>query len=121
MAANYSTRDKSYNKQYAAGFIAYMMVGSMFRKCICKNKMEASHLYMHYREMPQNQQFSVEDSILSLIHGLDEDYQNAMQDLKCEVVFQQQPNTYLITFTTGGFGEIRVSIDRKGRFELTAL
>lgn len=118
MAASYSSTEKKYSKQYAAGFAAYMMVGSLFQKCICRNEREARHLYLHYKEMPQNQQFSVEDSILSQIRDLDAEFVEELQQLKCEVSFRHEKDSYFLFFRTGGFGDIVVHIDQNGRFKL---
>lgn len=38
-----------------------MMGGSYFKTCECKNKHEEKRLFLHYAEMPQQKQLSVEE------------------------------------------------------------
>ena len=52
MANNYSNCEKKYDRQLAAAYAVYMMAGSAFKKCICRNPLEEGHLCLHYREMP---------------------------------------------------------------------
>ena len=50
MANNYSNCEKKYDRQLAAAFAVYMMAGSAFKKCICRNPLEEGHLCLHYWE-----------------------------------------------------------------------
>ena len=63
MANNYSNCEKKYDRQLAAAFAVYMMAGSAFKKCICRNPLEEGHLCLHYREMPERLQLEAENGV----------------------------------------------------------
>lgn len=118
MKAKNSNYGKSVNRQFASGYAAYMMVGSLFRSCRCGSHLEVQHLYLYYREMPQKQQFQAEDVILSLIRKMDPSFLQTIEGLRCEAIFGREQDDYVIRFYTGGFEEIIVSISAGGHFRL---
>ena len=116
----FSNCERGFNRQLAAAYITYMMVGSLFEKSTCKNKSEATHLSLHYKEMPQNKQEAQENTILELAtHQLGPDYLELLSGLQCEVTFKRQKNNYVILFETGLEGVIAV-IDERGTCHIQA-
>ncbi len=73
MANNYSNCEKKYDRQLAAAFAVYMMAGSAFKKCICRNPLEEGHLCLHYREMPERLQLEAENAVLAGVKALGEE------------------------------------------------
>lgn len=121
MKAKNSNYGKSFNRQFASGYAAYMMVGSLFRSCRCGSHLEAQHLSLYYREMPQKQQLQAEDAILSLIWKMDPSFLQTIEGLRCEAIFGREQDDYVIRFYTGGFEEIIVSISAEGHFRLISV
>ena len=119
MRNNYSNCEKKYDKQLALAFAAYMMAGSLFKKCVCANPLEERHLYLHYKEMPQPRQLDAEDSVLQAISDLAPAWLDTMGSLYCEARLIHSGDTYQIRFYTGGFGGLGVCIDRRGQMTMS--
>ena len=92
MANNYSNCEKKYDRQLAAAFAVYMMAGSAFKKCICRNPLEEGHLCLHYREMPERLQLEVENAVLAGVEALERD------------AWRQWENFSVKRFSAGGAG-----------------
>ena len=118
MANNYSNCEKKYDRQLAAAFAVYMMAGSAFKKCICRNPLEEGHLCLHYREMPERLQLEAENAVLAGVKALGERRLAAMGDLFCEAVFSRRGGKYTVCFLTGGFEDLKIDIDGKGKISL---
>lgn len=115
MRNNDSNCEKKFNKQMACGFAAYMMAGSLFRKCRCSNSLEARHLYLYYREMSPSWQIAAEDGILQALSKLDQKWLDMAQSLYCEARFHRNRDVYQLWFYTGGFGDLILRLDGSGR------
>ena len=118
MANNYSNCEKKYDRQLAAAYAVYMMAGSAFKKCICRNPLEEGHLCLHYREMPERLQLEAENAVLAGVEALGERRLAAMSELFCEAVFCRQGGKYRVCFLTGGFEDLKIDIDGKGKILL---
>lgn len=115
--ANITTSEKRYNKQFAESYIVYMMVGSLFKKSICKNPNEEKHLFLHYAEMPQNKQVTQEVAILRKTHQLTLATLENLKQLYCEVSFKPDATNYVIEFSTG-IEQLTATIDENGYVDL---
>ena len=96
----------------------YMMAGSAFKKCICRNPLEEGHLCLHYREMPERLQLEAENAVLAGVEALGERRLAAMSELFCEAVFCRRGGKYRVCFLTGGFEDLKIDIDGKGKILL---
>ena len=108
---SYGSAESSYSKQLATAYTVYMMFGSYFERCRMKNRVEETHLRMHYMSMKTNDQYKVEEKI-------DEQAEEMLRDLKvddlaCEVGAYYAKETYHVLFRTGIL-DFRVDIDQKG-------
>lgn len=112
----YSKSEKGYSKQLAAGYIIYMMGGSLFRKSICMNPCEESHLYLHYAAMPVRKMEETEGEVLKSLARLDGEFCRLLGELKCEVHFRREGGRYHVIFSTGGFESVEGIVDEDGRF-----
>ena len=110
MTKLYSGNQKSYNRQLATAYAAYMIVSSLYRKCIVKNPYEEKHLYLHYKELSDLQQIALESTVLKHLSGLSENVSDVFKDMYCEVNFSRDDSDYLIYFTTGGFESVKGQI-----------
>ena len=86
----FANQEKSYRTQLAVGYVVYMMGGSYFKSCDCKNRMEEKHLFLHYAEMPNQKQMDLETKIVRIMDKLDKEFLEQIQKLRCEVRFKQE-------------------------------
>ena len=112
------TTSKNYNNQFATAYIVYMMGGSYFKKCECKNKHEEKRLFLHYAEMPKQKQLNAEDGFLRKLEKLNPVLLAQMAELKSEVHFWRKDSDYNITFQTGGFGTLECKIKESGEVDV---
>ena len=112
------TNSKGYNKQFAAAYIVYMMGGSYFKKCECKNKHEEKRLFLHYAEMPKQKQLNAEDGFLRKLEKLNPVFLDQMEELKSEVHFWKEDSDYNIVFQTGGFGVLECKVKENGEVDI---
>lgn len=120
MVPKFTSSEKKYNKQLAKSYITYMMVGSLFKKAVCKNLTEAKHLYLHYAEMPKEKQINQEYAVLKQLDNFDFFFLNQIKQMQCEVYMKPSNDCYLILFFTG-FEKIVAKVDTKGHLELQAI
>ncbi len=121
MANLYADKTEKYNKQLAGAYIAYMMVGSMFNKCVCHQPGLINRARLHYCEMGKDQ-VNAEDAILGLLDSIDEAFADRLAKLRCEAVFKETVNsghtTLDVMFDTGGFETLEATVDEKGKIRL---
>lgn len=108
--------ENGYKMQFAKGYIVYMMASSYFKKAICKNKREETHLYLHYCEMPQQKQFKHEEEVIRKIENIDKRILQRFETLQCHVIFQKVGKVYTIRFLTAS-EELIAEIDEKGNVD----
>lgn len=120
MGPKFTNSEKKYNRQFAESYIAYMMVGSLFKKAVCKNPSEAKHLYLHYAEMPSEKQMNQEYAVLKQLDNFDFFFLNQIKQMQCEVYMKPCSDCYLITFSTG-FETIIARVDVKGHLQLQTI
>ena len=113
-----SNSKKSYSKQMAAGYIAYMMGGSYFHRCKCKNPGEESRLYLHYVEMPREQQYRQEERVLQFMEGLSPLFLKWLSGLNCEARCRRREDDYVVEFLTGGFDSIQCVVEKNGNIRI---
>lgn len=114
----FTNQGKSYQNQFAVSYIVYMMGGSCFHKCECKNKLEEKRLFLHYAEMPKQKQIDAENRILKMIERMEQDLLMKLGNMKCEVHFIKKDSEYQVVFLTGGFENIRFTIRENGDVEI---
>ena len=107
--------EKGYNKQAASAYIIYMMMGSAFKKCICSNKVEESHLRLHYMEMKQEKQLACEDRVLKQLHSLGETTLSEYSKYQAKVRFCREEEFYVVCFETGIFPVLKYYVDTAGK------
>lgn len=110
----FTNQEKGYRKQLAVGYVVYMMGGSYFKTCTCKNKIEEKHLFLHYSEMPKQKQMDLETKILRMMDKLDKEFLMKIENLRCEVHFKHNEEGYQIEFKTGGFESLLCNIQEDG-------
>lgn len=116
----FTNQTKGYEKQFAVSYIVYMMGGSCFHKCECKNKLEEKRLFLHYAEMPNQKQIDAENRILKQIERLDLNLLRKFENMKCEAHFIRGESEYFVVFLTGGFENIKFTIRENGDVEVQA-
>lgn len=60
---NYGYAERHYDKRLATAYTIYMIVGSYYKRCSFSNKMEETHLKMHYVTMKERDQIRLEKRI----------------------------------------------------------
>jgi hypothetical protein len=115
---SFSSIEKGYNRQFAAAYAAYMIVGSYFYKCEAANSYEEKHLYLHYVEMPMGKQIDCEKRIDDLMQNIeynDPGFIESIASLKCVTAFYKDGEDFIVDFRTGGFESLQVLVDAGGR------
>ncbi len=97
-----NTKNKS-NKQLAAAYAVYMIVGSYFKNCICQSQFEEKRMYLNYAEISVAKQNDLEERVISQLERLDKTFLETIQNLKCKVSFLQKDKEMFLAFQTGGF------------------
>ncbi len=113
----FSEKQNGSNKQLAAGYVVYMMGGSYFQSCVCKNTFEEKRMYLNYAELSAPKQIEMEDKVIAQFEKLDKTFLNTIQNLKCKVSFIMKDNDLIIDFQTGGFESLSYKVNAKGQME----
>ena len=102
---------KRYNAQMATEYILYMMLGSMFKRCIFASSAMEERIRLEYMKMPVDEQYEIEDRIIAWAETtLD---LKKCEDIWCKVFTYQERGYAGICFETY-FGAIEMMIDQKG-------
>lgn len=112
---------RTFSKQYAVSYIVYMIGGSYFHKCECRNKLEERRLFLHYTEMKQQNQIDEERKVIKSLEKLNKELLEKLGTLKCEAHFCQEGNNYFIDFQTGGFESLKCRIGMNGEVEILSM
>ena len=118
MANNYSNCEKKYDRQLAAAFAVYMMAGSAFKKCICRNPLEEGTPLSALPGDAGAAPAGGGKHSAGRVEALGERRLAAMGELFCEAVFCRRDGKYRVCFLTGGFEDLKIDIDGKGKILL---
>ena len=103
------------NMMYAAAYIAYMMVGSFFKKTMFKNPVQEKQLFMEYKTMKESKQIEWEDRTEALAEQV---FANDTPEIdKCVVFGFEEKGKYYLRFRTGN-KDYEAVINRKGELKL---
>lgn len=98
-------------------YIAYMMIGSFFKKSIPASKTLEQQLFLHYQEMKADKQEKAEKKMLQDATRILSCQLAVLEKMQAQVSFQVGDETSCITFETG-FECIYVQVDRNGSYEI---
>ncbi len=113
----FTSKEVKNNKQSAASYVVYMIVGSYFKDCICKNVFEEKRMYLNYAELSAPKQIEMEDKMICQMEKLDKSFLKAIEDMKCKVSFIKQGEEMIVKFETGGFGALEYKVNVKGQMD----
>ncbi len=111
---------KPYDRQRAAGYIAYMMGASCFHSCTCKSFVQEQSFLLHYREMPEPKALRIEDQVLDELARLGTRFLRRLSDLSCEAQFSVANGILVVQFDTGGFESISAKVNAGGKVRVVA-
>lgn len=95
----YGYAERHYNKQLAAAYATYMIVGSYYKSCSFMNKLEEEHLKMHYCAMKTKDQYRIE-SIID--RAAEKEFAGkGVEKLSCRVYSCMDGDTYYMKFIAG--------------------
>ena len=113
---NFNSSKKSYSKQCAMAYIAYMMAGSYFSSSSAACRIPK--MYLHYAEMPREKQYQFESRIISSMDALDKSFLRKIAALRCDVRCRICGDDILLEFHTGGFEGLQCRIRKDCTFQL---
>ncbi len=99
-------------------YIAYMMIGSIFKKTIVTNQAAEQQLYLYYKEMNPTAQERKEKSVLKTAEQALASHMAELGNMHAEVYFFLSDNDSHLIFNTG-FNIIHVVVTRKGEFTVS--
>ena len=106
--------------QMQTAYIAYMMIGSYFSSCHCENRVREKNLFLHYSDMRQRDQMSLESQVEREFLHTFHNCLSIFEGLQCEVVFTKREDNLLVYFHTG-LEEAIVSITPTGEYSMEFL
>ena len=115
MAYKYS--EKRQTRQEETAFIAYMIIGSYFKKETCRNHFAAERLYLYYRDMGVKKQEFVEEKIISRVDKALRNYASELALMNCESTIRFRDKKYILEFITG-FERIIAEVDKRGNLNI---
>ena len=115
----FNSSEKGYNKQRATAYVVYMMAGSYFSSSGVTRKFP--NLYLHYAEMPRDQQYRCESHVISGMEALGKGFLQKIATLRCDVRCKFCGDDIFMEFYTGGFEGLQCRILKNCTFELTPL
>ena len=101
--------------QMQTAYIAYMMISSYFSSCRCQNKAREDNLFLHYSDMRQREQMSIETQ---LDHNFEKEFYDSLEKfshMHCEVIFSNRGENIIVYFRTG-FEELLVNVTPTGEY-----
>ena len=105
-------------KQKENAFILYMMIGSMYGKCICRTPYLADTLLLYYREMPEGKQIRQETNVLRFLEREHGAFFADLGDLHCEArLMMDKAGDCRILFGSG-IEDVEVRVEPDGRYEV---
>lgn len=118
MAYKYSVKRQTRQEENA--FIAYMIIGSYFKKETCRNHFAADRLYLYYREMSVKKQELVEEKTIARVDKALRNYTNDLALMNCESTIRFRDKKYVLEFVTG-FERIIAEVDKKGNLNIIVI
>ena len=106
--------------QMQTAYIAYMMIGSYFSSCNCENRVREKNLFLHYSDMRQRDQMSLESQVEREFLRTFHNSPPVFESLQCEVIFTKRKDSLLVYFHTG-LEEVLVSITPTGEYSMDSL
>ena len=118
MAYKYSVKRQTRQEENA--FIAYMIIGSYFKKETCRNHFAADRLYLYYREMSVKKQELVEEKTIARVDKALRNYTSDLALMNCESTIRFRDKKYVLEFVTG-FERIIAEVDKKGNLNIIVI
>lgn len=98
-------------------YVAYMMIGSFFKKTLVSNRNAEMQLYLHYKEMNIPTQQKLESDIVKKAEKELRQYLPCLSEMQADVTFKLDDSDSRVIFDTG-FEEIRVEVSRNGAYQI---
>lgn len=114
----YSFVEKTSHRQQETAYMLYMIIGSYFHRCSCKSKTVEENLFLYYKELQEKRQVEKERQIIKVSEGVLKDNIVDLAEMNAEAVISRAGDLYILSFYTG-FEMIVVTVDEKGRYEIS--
>ena len=114
----YSFVEKTSHRQQETAYMLYMIIGSYFPRCSCKSKAVEENLFLYYKELQEKRQVEKERQIIKVSEGVLKDNIADLAEMNAEAVISKVNDLYILSFYTG-FEMIVVTVDEKGRYEIS--
>lgn len=114
----YSFTEKTSHRQQETAYMLYMIIGSYFHRCSCKSKTVEENLFLYYKELQEKRQVEKERQIIKVSEGVLKDNIVDLAEMNAEAVISKVNDLYILSFYTG-FEMIVVTVDEKGRYEIS--
>ncbi len=114
----YSFVEKTSHRQQETAYMLYMIIGSYFHRCSCKSKAVEENLFLYYKELQEKRQVEKERQIIKVSEGVLKDNIADLAEMNAEAVISKVNDLYILSFYTG-FEMIVVTVDEKGRYEIS--
>ncbi len=114
----YSFVEKTSHRQQETAYMLYMIIGSYFHRCSCKSKTVEENLFLYYKELQEKRQVEKERQIIKVSEGVLKDNIVDLAEMNAEAVISKVNDLYILSFYTG-FEMIVVTVDEKGRYEIS--
>lgn len=114
----YSFTEKTSHRQQETAYMLYMIIGSYFHRCRCKSKAVEKNLFLYYKELQENRQVEKERQIIKVSEGVLKYKMADLAEMNAEAVISKVNDLYILSFYTG-FEMIVVTVDEKGRYEIS--
>lgn len=100
-------------------YILYMMIGSYFKSCKCRNRVIERQLFLYYKDMPVGKQERAEEEILKKLDSVLGMYEKEMaqSDSTVKIWRDQKDRCCRLSFLTDTY-ELVVDVDAHGVFSL---
>ena len=96
---SYASVEGSFDKKYAAAYIAYMMIGSFFKKATFRNDRMKQRLFMNYKAMKEKKQVEWEAWTEALAKETFEG--ERPEESHCIVSGYEEKGMFVLRFRTG--------------------
>ena len=114
----YSFTEKTSHRQQETAYMLYMIIGSYFHRCSCRSKALEENLFLYYKELQEKRQVEKERQIIRVSEGVLKDNMTDLAEMNAEAVISKVNDLYILSFYTG-FEMIVVTVDEKGRYEIS--
>lgn len=113
MAALYTSNSKP-DSLKADAYILYMMVGSYFASCTCDNNILEKKLFLNYKDLSLNKQYTREENILKKMEKLGEDYFDRFADIDAMARIKFEKDEAEVVFYADKKVILKARVDKKG-------